>query len=112
VIVTHKLGVSRRRYARNDPATPITNGFFEMHFNARGIGRRLTLCGSTLVSQWRQLANHGGRHCFNLEFVQGGAWGAVNETNPLIASERFQEYAVIAKPRKPFVRLRRAILAF
>jgi hypothetical protein len=71
VIVTHGFGIGQRRLARNDSATPIANGFFEMHLNAREIGRRSTLCGSTMVSQWRRLANQGGSQRFGLEFVQG-----------------------------------------
>jgi hypothetical protein len=44
--------------ARSDAAGPIANGPFELQLNARGIGPRLTLSGSAMVSQWRLLANH------------------------------------------------------
>jgi hypothetical protein len=36
---------------------PPYHGLSELQLNASGIDPHLMLCGSTIVSQWRQLAN-------------------------------------------------------
>jgi hypothetical protein len=85
VIVTHGFAVGRRRLARNDPAKPIANGFFELQLNASEIGRHLTLYGSTIfshVANWQTKEAATDSTWISFRGVSGGA---VNETNSCCA---------------------------
>jgi hypothetical protein len=75
VIVTHELGVGLQPSARNDPATPSANGLFELQLNASKICPHLTLCGSTMSRSGIGWQTKKASQRFNLDFVQGVAWG-------------------------------------